>query len=270
MGSIAHNFAAAALLTAAAVPALAPAALADEGTWPSIREALFAGKELKDGAGVIALDAPDRAHDAAVVPVTIRALIPQGADRYVKTVHLVIDQNPAPVAGVFRFSPESGDATVATRVRVNEYTPVHAVAETSDGQFYVVERFVKAAGGCSAPAGKDNTAAMARLGQMRLKPQGAFAPGEPNRAQLLISHPNYSGLQIDQLTRNWIPPDYVRKVKVSYAGKPVLEIEGDISLSEDPSITFGFVPQGPAAMDVAVEDSQGRKFERSFPVGAGS
>jgi sulfur-oxidizing protein SoxY len=45
------------------------------------------------------------------VPLTIKALIPQGADRYVKTVHLVIDQNPAPVAGVFRFSPESGDAT---------------------------------------------------------------------------------------------------------------------------------------------------------------
>jgi sulfur-oxidizing protein SoxY len=46
-------------------------------------------------------------------------------------------------------------------------------------------------------------------------------------------------------------------VKVSYAGKPVLEIEGDISLSEDPSITFGFVPEGPASMDVAVEDQPG-------------
>ena len=263
------------LLTAAALLAATPVpspALAEEGgNWESIREALFAGRELKDGAGVIAREAPDRAHDAAVVPMTIKALIPQGADRYVKTVHLVIDQNPAPVAGVFRFSPESGDATIATRVRVNEYTPVHAIAETSDGQLYVVERFVKAAGGCSAPAGKDSEAAMARLGQMRLKPQGAFAPGLPNRAQLMISHPNYSGLQIDQLTRNWIPPDYVRKVKVSYAGKPVLEIEGDISLSEDPSITFGFVPDGPASMDVAVEDSQGRKFEKSFPVGgAGS
>lgn len=273
MGSIGRNVAAAALLAAAAAPAFPPAALADEGTWPSIREALFAGRELKDGRGVIALEAPDRAHDAAVVPVTIRTLDPRTPGLHIRTVHLVIDQNPAPVAAVFRLAPEAGagGARISTRVRVNEYTPVHAVAETADGSLYVVDRFVKAAGGCSAPAGKDNEAAMARLGQMRVKTQGTFAAGEPVQAQVLISHPNYSGLQIDQLTRNWIPPDYVRNVKVSYDGRPVLEVEGDISLSEDPSISFSFNPAQPGgAMDVAVEDSQGRKFAKSFPVGPAS
>ena len=54
------------------------------------------------------------------------------------------------------------------------------MAETSDGQLYVVERFVKAAGGCSAPALKDKEVAMARLGKMQLKPMTPFAPGEPS------------------------------------------------------------------------------------------
>lgn len=243
-----------------------PAQAADDH-WPSIREALFERRELKDGAGVIALEAPTRAMDAAVVPVTVRALMPQTPERYIKAVHLIIDQNPAPVAGVFKLFPESGSATIATRVRVDAYTNMHAVAETSDGELHVVERFVKAAGGCSAPAAKDKEAALARLGKMQLKPMSPFAAGVPNEMQLLVSHPNYTGLQIDQLSRNWIAPDYVRSIKVRHGDTPVLEVEGDISLSEDPSITFSFVPTEPAPMTVVVEDSNGRRFERSWPVG---
>ena len=187
-----------------------PATAEEEGTWPSIRDALFEGRELKDGTGLIALEAPKRAQDAAVVPVTVKALQPQTPERYIKTVHLIVDENPAPVAGVFHLYPQSGDATIGTRIRVDQYTNLHAVAETSDGELYVVERFIKAAGGCSAPGLKDKELAMARLGKMQLKPMTPFRAGRGQRAQLLISHPNYTGMQIDQLTRLWIPPDYVQ------------------------------------------------------------
>ena len=95
--------------------------LADE-TWPSIRDELFAGKELQDGSAIIALDAPKRAMDAATVPVTMTALIPQTPERYIKTVHLIVDENPAPVAAVFHLHPQSGSATIGTRIRVNDYT----------------------------------------------------------------------------------------------------------------------------------------------------
>lgn len=252
-------------VVAALMAQMAPAVA--EETWDSIRESLFEGRELQDGSGILALEAPKRAMDAATVPVTVKALMPQTADRYIKTVHLIVDENPAPVAGVFHLFPESGNATIGTRVRVNAYTNLHAVAETSDGQLYVVERFIKAAGGCSAPALKDKEVAMARLGKMQLKPMGAFAPGAVNEAQLLISHPNYTGMQIDQLTRHWIPPDYIRSVTVRYGDTTVLEIEGDISISEDPAFTFSFVPATPAAMVVDVEDTKGRKFEQSWPIG---
>jgi sulfur-oxidizing protein SoxY len=105
---------------------------------------------------------------------------------------------------------------------------------------------------------------------MRLKQETPFAPGQPNQLHLLISHPNYSGLQIDQVTRNWIPSDYVRSVKVTYAGRPVLEIDSDISISEDPSFTFDLVPQEPAELKVVVDDSSKRHFEKGFELGAGS
>jgi sulfur-oxidizing protein SoxY len=255
------------VVAAVSFAALAGAAAAEEGSWPAIREALFQDRELKDGAGLIELDAPKRAQDAGTVPVTVKALQPQGKDRWIQTVHLIVDENPAPVAGVFRFFPESGDATIATRIRVDQYTNLHAVAETSDGELYMVERFIKAAGGCSAPGMADKETVMARLGKMKLKPMTTFAPGELQQAQLLISHPNYTGMQMDQLTRYWIPPDYVRFVKVRFGETPVLEVEGDIALSEDPSFTFSFQAEAPAAMVVEVEDSEGRKFEQSWPIG---
>jgi len=255
----------AALLGIALVPP-AGAAEADD-PWPELRAALFADRPIQDGAGVIALEAPARAHDAAVVPLTISALVPQTPGRYLRTVHLLIDHNPAPVAGVFHLTPANGVATIRTRVRVNEYTEIRAIAETSDGQLYMASRFVKAAGGCSAPALKDHEAALARLGQMKLK-HGPFRLGAPNQVQLLISHPNYSGLQIDQLSRNWIPPHYVRTIEVRYDGRPVLSVDADISLSENPSIHFSFVPERPGALEVEVEDSEGGRFQVNWPVAA--
>mgnify|MGYP002150436774 CR=1 FL=1 len=53
-------------------------------------------------------------------------------------------------------------AEIETRVRVDAYSHVRAIAEASDGQLYAVTRFVKASGGCSAPAGSDAQAAAAR------------------------------------------------------------------------------------------------------------
>jgi len=250
------------------VASLGPAAAeAPSEAWPDLRAWLFANREIRDGAEVIELSAPYRAHDAAVVPLEITALIPQTPERYIETIHLVIDQNPAPVAGVFHLTPESGSATIATRVRINEYTHVRAIAETSDGALYMASRFVKAAGGCSAPALKDHEQAIARLGQIRIKPITPFVPGEPNRAQLLISHPNYSGMQMDPLTRHWIPPDYVREIEIRYGDRRIMLVEGDISLSENPSLHFSFVPDGPGELRVRVLDSEDRAFENSVPLG---
>jgi sulfur-oxidizing protein SoxY len=247
------------------VTGLPLAAGAGDDAWADLRPALFGEREILDGAGVIALEAPERAHDAALVPVTIAALIPQSPERHIETIHLLVDNNPAPLAAVFHLSPDSGTATIATRVRVDSYTDVRAVAETSDGRLYMASRFVKASGGCSAPAMKDHEQAMARLGQMKLN-HGPIHLGEPNEVQLLISHPNYSGLQIDQLTRYWIPPHYVHSVEVAWGGQTVLRVEADISIAENPSLHFSFVPEAPGELAVEAEDNTGKVFTQRFPI----
>ena len=247
--------------------ALPAAAADDDDPWVDIHSYLFDDREILDGAGIIRLDAPDRAQDAAIVPVKIHAEIPQTEDRFIKTIHLLIDKNPAPIAGVFHMTPDSGVASIATRVRVNEYTNVRAVAETNDGKLYMATAFVKASGGCSAPALKDHEAAMARLGKMKLKTINPFTPGEPNQVQLMISHPNYSGLQMDPATRNWIPPHFVEQIDVRYGDRTIMSVEGDISLSENPSIRFSFVPDEPGEIEVHAKDTDGAIFAKTWQIG---
>ena len=250
------------LLALTALPAAA-----DDDPWPDIRAYLFEDREIADGAGVIRLEAPARAEDAAIVPIKVIADMPQTADRYIQKIHLLIDKNPAPIAGVFHMTPKSGVASIATRVRVNEYTNLRAVAEMNDGALYMATRFVKASGGCSAPALKDHEVAMARLGQMKLKTISPYAPGEPNQVQVMISHPNYSGLQMDQLTRNWVPPHFINQIDVRYGDRTIMSVEGDISLSENPSIRFSFVPDQPGEIVVQAKDTEGAVFSKSWPIG---
>lgn len=238
--------------------------------WPDIRDALFGDRPIAEDGGILALEAPKRAYDAAIVPIAVQAKIPQAPERFIKSVHLIIDKNPAPEAAVFHFSPGSGDATFSTRVRVNEYTHVRAIAELNDGSLHMAAAFVKAAGGCSAPALKDKEKAFANLGKMKLKQPEPVALGRPNQAQLLISHPNFSGLQFDQVSRNYIPAHFVQKVVIRYGGETVLTVDGNISLSEDPSFHFSFVPTGEGEISVEVADSDGRTFSQSWPVSPAS
>ncbi len=123
--------------------------------WPGLVQDIFSNRAINDGAGVIAIEMPYRAEDAAIVPVTLRATLPPGDARRVLAITLVIDQNPAPMAARFELGQDSSVSEISTRVRVNNYTDVHAVAELSDGKLYMTKTHVKASGGCSAPAAKN-------------------------------------------------------------------------------------------------------------------
>jgi len=98
----------------------------NEETWNSIRPDLFDDVAIADGAHLLTLEAPYRAHDAAVVPITVKAAADSGIDK----ITLVIDENPAPLAAAIEFGPAAASPTFITRVRVNAYSYVRAIART--------------------------------------------------------------------------------------------------------------------------------------------
>jgi sulfur-oxidizing protein SoxY len=214
---------------------------AGEDPWPDLARTVFGDRPLLDGTDVIALETPTRAEDAAIVPLTVR-MRPDEA-RYVKALTVVIDENPAPVAATFGFGPKAGVTAISTRVRVNSYTNVHAVAELSDGKLYMVKTFVKASGGCSAPALKD-AGDKAQIGEMRFRQFEPAAASASREAQLIIRHPNNSGLQMDQVTHLYVPAYFVDELKITQGDDVILTMQGGISISENPSLRFTFVPNG--------------------------
>jgi sulfur-oxidizing protein SoxY len=238
-------------------------------SWPDLVRDAFNGRPMADGTGVLAIEMPYRAEDAAIVPVTLRLLLPPEDRRRVKAVTLVIDENPAPVAATFTFGPNAAIAAISTRVRVDSYTNVHAVAELSDDKLYVVKTFVKASGGCSAPAAKSADDLRASLGQMRLRQfaQAADVPASRFReAQLMIRHPNNSGLQMDQLTHLYVPAFFVQQVKIWQGDDLILAVDGGISLSEDPNIRFTYRPTGAETLRAEAADTENHVFKGEWPV----
>jgi sulfur-oxidizing protein SoxY len=232
--------------------------------WQKVRQDLFSGMPIGSGDNVIVLETPKRAEDAAVVPIAIRAQFPQAENRYIEKLWLIVDNNPSPIAAVFSFTPESGRADIETRIRVEQYTPIRAIALTNDGALHMVANYIKASGGCSAPSSKDAAAAQATLGKMRLRVDDPLAAGRPALVQLMISHPNDSGLAMDQLTRTYAVPHFVRSIDVHYGGKLVLSADVDFSISENPNFRFYFVPGGADELDARVIDNQDLEFATSL------
>jgi sulfur-oxidizing protein SoxY len=230
--------------------------------WKELEQALFPNRAVQDGTGWIDIDAPERALDASLVPVGLSLK----GEKPIKSLYLIIDNNPGPLAGHFIFGPDADPHSVKLRVRVNAYTYIHAVAETSDGQLYAAARFVKAAGGCSAPAGTDEQSAVQDIGHIKVKLLQPFVAGKPMEAQLMIRHPNFNGMQMDQITRMYTPAMFIRTIDVTYNGAQVMHLDSDISLSSNPVISFGFVPPQKGQLQVLVRDTKDATFGQSFDV----
>lgn len=244
-------------------------ARANDDPWPGLHLDVFNNRPIIEEDGLVTLEAPMRAEDAALVPLTVKV----DRDRLpaLRSLTLLIDKNPAPVAATFLLGEGAGEIVLSTRVRIDAYSNVRAVVETSTGALHMTTRYVKASGGCSAPALKDADLADAELGRMQLR---QFAIGNAastsREAQLMIRHPNYSGLQMNQLTGYYIPAKFITDIEVKRGDVLVFRMEGGISLSADPSIRFTFRSAGPEdVLTVVAKDTDGRVLRGSWPVTSG-
>jgi sulfur-oxidizing protein SoxY len=236
-----------------------------EETWNGIKGDIFKDRPILDGSGLVVLDAPRRAEDAALVPIGMRVNLAPDDKRTLQSLTLVIDENPAPVAGTFTIGPRSGVTSISARVRVNSYSYVRLVAELSDGKLYGVKTFVKASGGCSAPAASNADATKSMLGQMKFRTFRAADSAMPE-AQIMLRHPQNSGLQMDQVTRLYIPPFFIENLKIWQGDELMVTMDGGIAISEDPNIRFNYKPNGAPDFRVEAVDTDKHIFKSEWPV----
>ena len=238
-----------------------PLTTEQEQAWLSrLKSFYFQDKTIVWDESVSSLQAPARAEDGALVPIRIQAGFPQSAERYLQSLHLIIDNNPNPLAGKFKLTPLLARANLELLIRVDAYSPVRVIAETNDGKLYMSGRYVKASGGCSAPA--SNSRADQTIGEMRFNTKSADSPAAELRpTRLSIVHPNLSGLQRDQVSTLPIPPRYIKTIEVTLDEQLVFSAETDISISENPNFQFYLMPEKSGILAAVVTDTDGQTFK---------
>ena len=238
--------------------------------WTSLKGDVFGDRSILVDTGLIRIEAPKRAQDAALVPVDIY-IDPAKSTGGVKSVTMIIDVNPAPVAATFQIGKDAGVTHLSTRVRVNDYSYLRAIAETQNGELHMSRTFVKASGGCSAPAAKNTDEALASMGQMKLRqfvPPAAETMTKVEELQLMIRHPNNSGLQRDPLTQYFIPAHFIEDLSISQGDRLILSMQAGISISEDPNFRFDFSAHGTDEIRVKAVDTDGKVFSDQWPIDA--
>ncbi len=236
--------------------------------WDQLRAKLYGTRPITTGdASLVELMIPLRAAYGASVPVKFATRVPQTRERHLKQLRLLVDKNPSPIAATLALTPDLGQANFETRLRVDEYSHVRAVGEMSDGSLHMASRYVKVSGGCSAPPNRDQLHLIGRT-SFRV-PDGvaraADKPGEaanarPVVADVTVVHPNDTGFELNHVTVMYIPPHFVRRLKVTYADRLLFDADQDFSIAENPTWRFMFVPRESGLLVAEVEDSKDQRF----------
>jgi sulfur-oxidizing protein SoxY len=235
--------------------ALGDAQTPSSGAWEYLQRQFYPNRDLGLlDESYMSMEAPANTPDPAATPLTLR--FGDAAVGHIKQIRVIIDNNPSPVAATFDVASGARVAEIDLRVRIDRFTSVRAIAETTDGKFEMRSTWVNASGGCSAPPG---AAAAGRLGDIRFRPS-------PDAKSMLISvlHPNNSGFQIDPLSGEPIPSHYVSHIRLSTDGRTLLDADTGISLSENPSLRIASDRPLPAPVTVDIVDSKDAHFNASW------
>ena len=239
--------------------------------WDDIRYSLYGDRILRPGADVVQLDAPYRTDNDIRTVIGAELTAPPNA--MISKVTLVLDENPMPVSAVFSLAEPQPAFAFSATMRINGPTPIHVVAETTDGEAYVVEGYVKTSGlgACAAPPGTDPEEALATLGEMELflaEPDAGSLTGQvmalasegTKELSVDVQHPSHSGMQKDQISLLFIPMRYVSDLDIGVNGAPYAGVTGSISMSENPSLTLT-VPKQAQTATVRMTDTDGTVTE---------
>lgn len=263
------GFAAAATFAALMTPVSAGEA------WDEIKPAIFGDRPIFQALGKsVEFTTPYRSTNDSIVPISVQTRFTDG--RSVKSVTFVIDENPMPVTAVFEFDKKSSTVTLSANMRFNGPSPTRVIVETNDGQLHMQEAYVKTTGqgACASPPvnimTEENGLGEMQFADLTKRPSSVQATLIERSAKLRIQHPNLTGLQLDQVTLLYIPARYVDEIEVQLGDEHIFTMRGGISLSENPEIAFSYRANGANMMNVRVKDTDGTRFERKFPIGAGS
>ncbi len=110
--------------------------------------AKFTGGKTPE-TGRVTIELPEIAENGNAIPLSVVVDSPMTTDNHITDILVVAEGNPSPGVAAFKFTPMSGRAEIATRIRLAGSQNVVVVARTSNGGLLTAQRQVKVTiGGC--------------------------------------------------------------------------------------------------------------------------
>lgn len=201
---------------------------------------------------------PEIAEDQRAFPVAVDARAIAG----VKRIVIFADLNPIQRAIDYRLA--DADAYVATRIKLDQRTPVRGAVQLEDGSWLVGGAWIDAAGGgCSAPPVSRVKGDWAKhLGEVRAR---AWAQAGGAKVQMAFRHPMDTGF-VDN-----IGAYHIETISLKGADGRVLGVVAmQASVAEDPLLTL--IPHARAGEVLRLDgvDTNGIAYAGAIPVPAAS
>jgi sulfur-oxidizing protein SoxY len=245
-------------------------------TWMCLRRAAAATKlqealeRLLDGrasarSGRVRIELPERFDYGNTVPFAVTVDSPMTASNYVRRVDVLAEGNPFPEVGTFHFSPESGRASVATRIRLNQGERQVAVAEFGDGSVVVGSRRVRVSvSGCSAEAGVRADYVMPTP-KPRLKVADPVARGAVVEIKTMLSHRMETGLDTDTEGRP-IPRRIINKMTCGQDGRLIFAADLSPAIAANAYLTFWMVARASGTLEFTWYEDGGAVYRATHPL----
>jgi sulfur-oxidizing protein SoxY len=205
----------------------------------------------------VKVQGPGFAEDPMNVPITVSATGLAGVER----VMVLVDRNP--IRKVLELFPTAARPSLGFRFKLEQASPVRALALTKDGVWHVGGTWVDSSGGGCTVSGatRKDGSWTTTLGQVNARlfssVPGATASGDAAaRLRLRVMHPMDTGLV------NGIPAFYIAKLSVrDAADRELARLATFEPVSENPVFSFDFAPAPRGPLRVVGVDNNGNRID---------
>lgn len=194
--------------------------------WEFVGDQVFGANAIVRFDPRVKVSFPTIAENQRVFPVQVDA---RGIPDVVRMV-VMVDLNPIQLPLDYRL--EDADAFVATRIKLDQRTPVRGAVQLKDGSWLVSGGWIDAAGGgCSAPpVSRVKGDWSQHLGEVR---GGLWKQDGTARLRLGFRHPMDTGL-VDNIAAYYLDELAV----TSSTGRPLGWFKFQAAMAEDPVVTM--------------------------------
>ncbi len=216
-------------LSAGLAHGAAPEDPLQSANWAELRKVYFANQRIVFDNRVKVV-APKLAEDSMNVPIGVSA---EGLPD-VEEVVVLADHNP--IVKVLHFYPYGVKPALSFRLKLQQASPIRALARTRDGVWHAGGVWVDAAGGgCTAPSvGRASGSWSDTLNQVQTR---VWNRDGTHRLRLRIMHPMDTGLAPG------IPAFYIERLSLTdTSGRELMRVLTFEPVSENPVFSFDLLP----------------------------